>query len=124
MTEKIGPFFKLRFDEFFLQQEEKKNAALKEEVKEEPNMNGDQKEYKPHNIPSRMGMKVPADKEKGGRRTGRTNENSENSSPIKEVDEKNNSFSKELARLQFFGAGPKMAGMPNEKTSKEKTRGK
>ena len=34
-----------------------------------------------------------------------------------------NSFSKELARLQFFGAGPKMAGLPSDKTVKEKTRG-
>ena len=34
-----------------------------------------------------------------------------------------NSFSKELARLQFFGAGPKMAGLPSDKTAKEKTRG-
>ena len=31
-----------------------------------------------------------------------------------------NSFSKELARLQFFGAGPKMAGLPSDK---ETTRG-
>ena len=35
--------------EVFQQQEEKKNAALKEEIKEEP-VNGE-KEYKPHNIP-------------------------------------------------------------------------
>ena len=33
-----------------------------------------------------------------------------------------NSFSKELARLQFFGAGPKMAGLP-AKNKSEKTRG-
>ena len=38
-------------------------------------------------------------------------------------EEKANSFSKELARLQFFGAGPKMAGLPSEKSAKEKTRG-
>ena len=31
-----------------------------------------------------------------------------------------NSFSKELARLQFFGAGPKMAGLP-AKNKSEKT---
>ena len=42
--------------------------------KEEKVANGDnsEKEYKPHNIPSRMGMKVP--NEKGARRTtGRMN---------------------------------------------------
>jgi hypothetical protein len=57
---------------------------------------------------------------------------SENSSPLKKDDSGNgvdgvklaaNSFSKELARLQFFGAGPKLAGMPTEKTAREKTRG-
>ena len=73
--------------------------ALKEEIKEE-HSNGE-KEYKPHNIPSRMGMKVPTDKEKGGRRTGRQNEG-ENASPNKQTphkeDPQNNSFSKELAR--------------------------
>lgn len=104
----------------------------------------DLKEYKPHNIPSRMGMKVPADKEKGGRRTGRMNNSSSDcspntsntsnstsnvSSPAKNGSiaenslASSNSFTKELARLQFFGAGPKMAGLPSEKSVKEKTRG-
>jgi len=32
-------------------------------------------------------------------------------------------FSKELARLQFFGAGPKLPGMPDSKSMKDKTRG-
>lgn len=116
----------------FEREEQKKNQALKEEVKEEENDPAeDEKEYKPHNIPSRMGMKVPADKEKGGRRTGRQSngEKSASSSPTKSVGGKEedskqaNSFSKELARLQFFGAGPKMAGLPSEKSTKEKTRG-
>ena len=92
-----------------------------------------------------MGMKVPTDKEKAGRRTGRMNaggdsNGSAKNSPVKTPskqqqkqqqqqqqqppeEDKTSSFSKELARLQFFGAGPKMAGMPGEKTMKEKTRG-
>ena len=123
-----------------LEQEEKKNQAIKEEIKEE---NPDGKEYKPHNIPSRMGMKVPS--EKAGRRTGRMNgagsgpEETNNTgtktptktspaktdpaAPVANGNDKTNSFSKELARLQFFGAGPKMAGIPTDKTTKEKTRG-
>ena len=70
-----------------------------------------------------MGMKPPAEKDKAGRRSKRfeSGSSSEKTSPSKE--EKVNSFSKELARLQFFGAGPKMAGLPSEKSVKEKTRG-
>ena len=102
--------------------------------------NGDssEKEYKPHNIPSRMGMKVP--NEKGARRTtGRMNggngsatDEAAKNSPAKgtptkeeaaESSDKASSFSKELARLQFFGAGPKLAGVPTEKQNREKTRG-
>lgn len=124
--------------EVFEREEERKNEAMKEEVKEEsPDTENGEREYKPHNIPSRMGMKVPTDKEKGGRRTGRMNapENCSNgnsgsttpkSSPNKpacKLEDEKSSFSKELARLQFYGAGPKMAGMPNDKTIKEKTRG-
>merc|ERR1712156_732999 len=85
--------------EVFEREEERKNEAMKEEVKEEsPDTENGEREYKPHNIPSRMGMKVPTDKEKGGRRTGRMNESCENASPNKQPkeDEKNNSFSKEL----------------------------
>ena len=99
-----------------------------------------------------MGMKVPTDKDKAGRRSQRmqgvengSEESSLDSSMIKKedleesVDDKTNvqqdnkvaetkysgtnSFSKELARLQFFGAGPKMAGLPSMKSKAEKTRG-
>ena len=40
-----------------------------------------------------------------------------------ETSDKASSFSKELARLQFFGAGPKLAGVPTEKQNRDKTRG-
>lgn len=103
---------------------------MKEEIVE------DEKEYKPHNIQGRMGMKVPLDKDKN-RRSKRydhevkgspTKKNAQGgtapTTPIPGDDDKSgNSFSKELARLQFFGAGPKMPGLPNEKISKDKTRG-
>ena len=42
---------------------------------------------------------------------------------IETESDKASSFSKELARLQFFGAGPKLAGVPTEKTNRDKTRG-
>ena len=72
-----------------------------------------------------MGMRPPPEKDKAGRRSKRfENEPTtpDKSSPGSK-EEKLNSFSKELARLQFFGAGPKMAGLPSEKSLKEKTRG-
>ena len=71
-------------------------------------------------------MKPPADKDKAGRRSKRHGSgSSDKTSPNgkKSDEDKTNSFSKELARLQFFGAGPKMAGLPTEKSVKEKTRG-
>ena len=97
-----------------------------------------------------MGMKPPTDKDKAGRRSQRMQgvENGEskavetNGIKKEELDDSGNgdekmneeslngetkytgpnSFSKELARLQFFGAGPKMAGLP-AKNKSEKTRG-
>ena len=48
---------------FFVQKDEDPEASL--ETGEE------EKEYKPHNIQGRMGMRVPADKDKAGRRSKR-----------------------------------------------------
>lgn len=83
-----------------------------------------------------MGMKVPSEKDKAGRRSKRYNDedakdansataNSANGSPKKEQTQTDgkNSFSKELARLQFFGAGPKMAGLPNTPEKSKDKRG-
>ncbi|XP_040580156.1 lysine-specific demethylase 5A [Lepeophtheirus salmonis] len=113
--------------EIFEREEQKK--AVKDEIKTEDDKE-DEKEYKPHNIPKRMDMKVPNDK--GGRRSKRYGENGKTDSPDVTPTKENkseeskpspNSFSKELARLQFFGPGPKMAGLPSDKSQKEKTRG-
>ncbi len=127
---------------------EDQQGASGEAVKQEGEANGDEREYKPHNIPSRMKGAVPADKDKAGRRSKRYGGGGDGASPSKEenggsagtpkkdivggggIDEggdgkgssASNSFSKELARLQFFGAGPKMAGLPTEKTTKDKSR--
>ena len=153
----IGNILKVHYErilyplDIFEREEQRKAEAMKEEIKDEGieddaedslNTSGsadDEKEYKPHNIVGRMGMKVPADKDKAGRRSRRCNDGgstngggSVNSSPAKSEGEKSpekqgagggkmvNSFSKELARLQFYGAGPKLAGMPSDKTAKEK----
>lgn len=116
------------------EQEEQKKAQTVHEIKSEVDekdekkvFDDQEKEYTPHNIPTRMGMKVPAEKDKAGRRSKRYNDGDspcstpEKGTPVKKEDEKN-SFSKELARLQFVGAGPKMAALSQEK-AKEKTRG-
>ena len=55
--------------------------------------------------------------------SGSTTPKSSPNKPACKLEDEKSSFSKELARLQFYGAGPKMAGMPNDKTIKEKTRG-
>ncbi len=131
------------------EREEQKKAAAREVKKEENVENGgteeDEKEYQPHNIPARMKGQVPVEKDKAGRRSKRyggggggdvATPTKDSATPKKEVKTEDgdsakaggkgssaaNSFSKELARLQFFGAGPKMAGLPTEKTVKEKSR--
>ena len=117
----IGALLKAHYERIIypldiFEREEQKKTQVKEEAEE---VKEEEKEYKPHNIPSRMGMKPPADKDKAGRRSQRFNDEEIK----KEEDGTTNSFSKELARLQFFGAGPKMAGLPSDQTAKEKTRG-
>ncbi|KAG7166548.1 Lysine-specific demethylase 5C-like [Homarus americanus] len=100
---------------------------MKTEVKEE---DGDvcDKDYKPHKIPSRMAGKIP-DSEKNGRRSRRHpdvgDSKTETQVGFGSDDEEDGKGSKELKRLQFYGAGPKMAGF--DKASPEdtgKTRGK
>ncbi len=131
------------------EREEKKKAAARDSIKKEQD-NGvadevkeeaEEKEYKPHNIPSRMKGPVPVEKDKAGRRSKRYGGGGEAAStPTKDTPTKKegkteegdsgkngsssaaSSFSKELARLQFFGAGPKMAGLPPEKGAKDKGR--
>ena len=138
----IGNLLKAHYErilyplDIFEREEQKKNQIKEEQIKEEAEKSEvkEEKEYKPHNIPGRMGMKVPTEKDKAGRRSGRMGavggndgSNSASTSPVKSETtpdgKQANSFSKELARLQFFGAGPKMAGLPTEKSTKEKTRG-
>lgn len=100
---------------------------VKTEVKEEDADAAD-KDYKPHKIPSRMAGKIP-ESEKNGRRSRRHPEASDAKTDTQvgfgSEDEEDGKGSKELKRLQFYGAGPKMAGF--DKSSPEdtgKTRGK
>lgn len=74
------------------------------------------KDYKPHGIVGRMAIKPPM--EKHARRSKRFENEAENSKAKQETEE-----NKELKRLQFYGAGPKMAGYNVEKKD-EKPRGK
>jgi len=62
-------------------------------------------------------------KEEGGMKKGRMGSTKMGSTKMQQIDDDSKSFSKELARLQFFGAGPKLPGMPDNKSMKEKTRG-
>ncbi|CAH1965004.1 unnamed protein product [Acanthoscelides obtectus] len=74
------------------------------------------KDYKPHGIASRMQIKPPP--ERNARRSKRFEANDENLT-LKVKEEKpdldDESGNKELRRLQFYGAGPKMAGYDEKK---------
>lgn len=81
------------------------------------------KDYKPHGIPSRQAIKPP--QEKYSRRSKRY-DSSEFPDEENPDDENSSNDNKELRRLQFYGAGPKMAGYQTKKEEKpkNKTRGK
>ncbi|XP_045603249.1 lysine-specific demethylase 5A isoform X2 [Procambarus clarkii] len=92
---------------------------VKTEVKEDI-VEACETDYKPHKIPSRMAGKIP-DSEKNGRRSRRHPDTGDSKADTQD----DGKGSKELKRLQFYGAGPKMAGF--DKASPEdsgKTRGK
>ncbi|XP_050314054.1 lysine-specific demethylase lid [Anthonomus grandis grandis] len=85
------------------------------------------KDYKPHGIVNRMAVKPPSDK--NARRSKRFETNDKDKTEIElkikeekpedaETDDKN----KELKRLQFYGAGPKMAGYEDKKDPKPKNK--
>lgn len=97
------------------------------------------RDYKPHGIISRQQIKPP--NEKFSRRSKRySGQDDKLDATIKQEDckeecdsdtdckknifEKDKENSKELKKLQFYGAGPKMAGFITKETkSKNKTRG-
>ncbi|XP_057671911.1 lysine-specific demethylase 5 isoform X2 [Diorhabda carinulata] len=83
------------------------------------------KDYKPHGIVSRMQIKPPP--EKNARRSKRFDINDESKTDNlanlalkirEEKSEEDEEENKELRRLQFYGAGPKMAGYDEKKESK------
>ncbi|GLH14974.1 Lysine-specific demethylase lid [Gryllus bimaculatus] len=82
------------------------------------------KDYKPHGIPSRQAIKPP--QEKYGRRSKRYDSSEFPEDEIIYEDGSSSNDNKELRRLQFYGAGPKMAGYQTKKEEKpkNKTRGK
>nr|CAI5832447.1 unnamed protein product [Callosobruchus analis] len=81
------------------------------------------KDYKPHGIASRMQIKPPP--ERNARRSKRFEASDENLT-LKVKEEKPNiddeSENKELRRLQFYGAGPKMAGYDEKKDVKPRNK--
>ncbi|KAJ8945625.1 hypothetical protein NQ314_009156 [Rhamnusium bicolor] len=83
------------------------------------------KDYKPHGIVSRMQIKPPP--EKNARRSKRF-ENDESKTEnlalkIKEEKTEDDEVgNKELRRLQFYGAGPKMAGYDDKKDTKPRSK--
>lgn len=83
------------------------------------------KDYKPHGIVNRMQIKPPP--EKNARRSKRF-ENDESKTEnlalkIKEEKTEDDEMeNKELRRLQFYGAGPKMAGYDDKKEAKPRSK--
>ncbi|XP_076035943.1 lysine demethylase 5 isoform X2 [Oratosquilla oratoria] len=109
------------------QREKSIPPEVKREVKKEEDTSND-KDYKPHKIPSRMAGKIP-ESEKNGRRSRRHPDNTEGlieaQVGVGSDDEDDKSDIKELKRLEFLGAGPKMADFDNvSPEDKGKTRGK
>ncbi|KAJ8985893.1 hypothetical protein NQ317_006267 [Molorchus minor] len=83
------------------------------------------KDYKPHGIVSRMQIKPPP--EKNARRSKRfeNDESKTESLALKikeEKPEEEEVGNKELRRLQFYGAGPKMAGYDDKKEQKPRSK--
>ncbi|KAA0199716.1 hypothetical protein HAZT_HAZT010387, partial [Hyalella azteca] len=81
----------------------------------DPDFVAEPKDYKPHQIPSRMAGKIP-ENEKNGRRSRRYHASGE------EEDDGCSSNAKELQRLQFKGPGPKNADMDKETKNKGRNR--
>ncbi|KAJ8923502.1 hypothetical protein NQ315_010080 [Exocentrus adspersus] len=83
------------------------------------------KDYKPHGIVNRMQIKPPP--EKNARRSKRfeNDESKTENLALKIKEEKTDDEdvgNKELRRLQFYGAGPKMAGYDDKKESKPRSK--
>lgn len=94
-------------------------ALMVQKIEQSPEEDGEKedKDYKPHGIVGRMAIKPPM--EKHARRSKRF----ENDEAKVKDDSKDDESNKELKRLQFYGAGPKMAGYNVDK-KEEKPRGK
>ncbi|XP_049793761.1 lysine-specific demethylase lid [Schistocerca nitens] len=90
------------------------------EIKKRPEIDDSDREYKQHGIPSRQAIKPPQ------RKYGRRARYGDLGDVV--VKEENtgepSTKSKELRRLQIFGAGPKMPGYENKGKGKHKMRGK
>ncbi|KDR13965.1 hypothetical protein L798_11923, partial [Zootermopsis nevadensis] len=112
----LGTLLKNHYDRILYPFDVFQQGKLVGQIKMEPDQNENEKrdqDYKPHGIPSRQAIKPP--QEKYSRRSKRY-----------APDNSDTNENKELRRLQFYGAGPKMAGYQTRKEEKpkNKTRGK
>lgn len=87
-------------------------------TKREPKSEDEEgEEYKQHQIPSRQAIEPPMC-QKMARRSKRYG----TSDPAKEASDSSSPDSKELRRLLFYGAGPKMAGYNDKQSPKKKNK--
>ncbi|ENN74310.1 lysine-specific demethylase lid isoform X3 [Dendroctonus ponderosae] len=107
---------------------EGKAVPIKIESPDEGNEKTD-KDYKPHGIVNRMAVKPPSDKNARRSKRFEANDKDKTEIELKIKEEKSlvedvdgDDQNKELKRLQFYGAGPKMAGYDDKK--EQKPRGK
>lgn len=123
----VGTLLKNHYDRILYPFDVFQQGKLVGQIKMEPEHDENEKrdqDYKPHGIPSRQAIKPPQEKySRRSKRYGPGDSDSEN--PIGQ-DISDGSENKELRRLQFYGAGPKMAGYQTrrEEKPKNKTRGK
>ncbi|PNF26510.1 Lysine-specific demethylase 5A [Cryptotermes secundus] len=124
----LGTLLKNHYDRILYPFDVFQQGKLVGQIKMEPEHDENEKrdqDYKPHGIPSRQAIKPPH--EKYSRRSKRygPGDASDSDNPVG-LDTSDGNENKELRRLQFYGAGPKMAGYQTRKEEKpkNKTRGK
>lgn len=106
----------------------KQGKTVNIKLEENDDLEKADKDYKPHGIVGRMAIKPPP--EKNARRSKRfENDDSKTENLVKVKDEKSDDpacgddlDNKELKRLQFYGAGPKMAGYNDNKKENKRSK--
>ncbi|XP_025835612.1 lysine-specific demethylase lid isoform X1 [Agrilus planipennis] len=123
----IGTILKSHYERLLYPFDVFKEGKSLKNIKMDPESNetGDvktDKDYKPHGIVGRMAVKPPV--EKHARRSKRFENEDKFEAKMRDECFAEADRSKELKRLQFYGAGPKMAGYINKEKKEEKMRDK